>query len=112
MELSKNKIILLSTVGIILLIFIVMAALDFSRISKEKKRLNDIAVQIGNMLSKDIDISTIERVINKDSGKYSISISVNDSIIVTSYVDIYTPGLNLILSNPHKVTIEYTIITG
>lgn len=86
-------------------ILILFSIVDFGMILNKKNELENISVDIVEMLKNDDNINDIKSlypdvniVINSDD-KYT-------KIVISSDVDIMTPGLNRILGDPYNVTVE------
>lgn len=115
MNLTKNQIVKYSIIGAIILGIVIMVVLDINRVFSEEKKLNTIADNVYKMsLSGMEDIKSMEDIVNRDRVNNKVQIEITSDpwqIVVRSYVPIYTPGLNLILSNPHKVEVKLDIAT-
>ena len=89
-------------------IFILFSIVDFGMILNKKSQLENVSVDIisrfkNNDSIEDIKKSYDDLLINFDSNDVDIVITI------TAEVDIVTPGLNLVLGDPHKITIERII---
>lgn len=89
-------------------IFILFSIVDFGMILNKKSQLENVSVDIisrfkNNDSIEDIKKSYDDLFINFDSNDVDIVITI------TAEVDIMTPGLNLVLGDPHKITIERII---
>ncbi len=89
-------------------IFILFSIVDFGMILNKKSQLENVSVDIisrfkNNDSIEDIKKSYDDLLINFDSNDVDIVITI------TAEVDIMTPGLNLVLGDPHKITIERII---
>lgn len=91
-----------------LFIFILFTVFDFGRILNKKSELENISTDVVSMIKNDSTIDEIKALYPS----LVISIKEEDKYIVIEIsedVDVMTPGLNLVLGNTHKVTIERTI---
>ena len=89
-------------------IFILFSIVEFGMILNKKSQLENVSVDIisrfkNNDSIEDIKKSYDDLLINFDSNDVDIVITI------TAEVDIMTPGLNLVLGDPHKITIERII---
>lgn len=89
-------------------IFILFSIVDFGMILNKKSQLENVSVDIisrfkNNDSIEDIKKSYDDLLINFDSNDVDIVITI------TAEIDIMTPGLNLVLGDPHKITIERII---
>ena len=92
------------------MIFILLAIIDFGTYNYNKNRLEGILNNVNSMYSKNEAIDEIKHYINKndktlqieinDGGKYSI-------IVLTKKYNFITPGLEKILNN--EIRVERTI---
>lgn len=91
-----------------LFIFILFAIFDFGRIQNKKSELENISTDVVSMIKNDNTTDEIKalypdlEILIKEEDKYIV-------IEISEDVDVMTPGLNLVLGNNHKVTIERTI---
>lgn len=95
---------------IILPIFILLlfAIVDFGMIFSKKNELENISVDVIAMIRNDSDIVDIRDLYS------DVNIDMNSDdkyirIVISTDVDIMTPGLNRVLGNPYNVKIERTI---
>lgn len=95
---------------IILPIFILLlfAIVDFGMIFSKKNELENISVDVIAMIRNDSDIVDIRDLYS------DVNIDMNSDdkyikIVISTDVDIMTPGLNRILGNPYNVKIERII---
>lgn len=91
-----------------LFIFILFTVFDFGKILNKKSELENISTDVVSMIKNDSTIDEIKALYPS----LVISIKEEDKYIVIEIsedVDVMTPGLNLVLGNTHKVTIERTI---
>lgn len=89
-------------------IFILLSIVDFGIIFNKKNELENISVDVVSMLKNNDDINNIKSICSN----CDISVNSDDKytkIIITEYVDIMTPGLNLVLGDPYEIKIERTI---
>ncbi|MGM9881922.1 MAG: TadE/TadG family type IV pilus assembly protein [Bacilli bacterium] len=91
-----------------LFIFIIFTVVDFGMILSKKSELENISADISKVVKNESDIEKVKKlypdldIVVKEDNEY-INIEVEDD------VDILTPGLNLILGDPYRVTVKRTI---
>lgn len=99
-------------ISIIIIIFFGLMITDFIRIynfKKDLKTVNDMAVEL---LYQDLKEEEIYNYLNKDLDSNFITYEVDykeGTMSVTRAINIWTPGLNLLLGNPYKVTVSEEI---
>lgn len=89
-------------------ILILFSIVDFGMILSKKNELENISVDVAAMVKNNDDISAIKILYPK----VNIDINKGDKytkIIISSDVNIMTPGLNRILGDPYNVKVERTI---
>lgn len=100
------------------LIMFLFSIIDFGTIFIRKSELENKINDAYEAAKSSTDVSTlysnIESAINKDSNKYSLELTFNNesdymNIKLISEVKTITPGLNLIIGYPYKVTVERVI---
>ena len=90
-------------------ILILFAVVDFGMILSKKSQLENTSVDIVSMINNNEEIEKIKEMYPD----LTINITENDkyiNIIISEDVDVITPGLNLILGDPHSVIIERKIL--
>lgn len=100
------------------LIMFLFSIIDFGTIFIRKSELENKINDAYEAAKSSTDVSTlysnIESAINKDSNKYSLELTFDNesdymNIKLISEVKTITPGLNLIIGYPYKVTVERVI---
>ena len=100
------------------LIMFLFSIIDFGTIFIRKSELENKINDAYEAAKSSTDVSTlysnIESAINKDSNKYSLELTFDNesdymNIKRISEVKTITPGLNLIIGYPYKVTVERVI---
>ncbi len=97
---------------IILPIFLLlmMSLIDIGRIVISKNKLEDIMYDVVSYYEDDYTYDAIKEKIDKDIDlKITNNNSENISIELSKNVEIITPGLNLLLDNPHIVSAKKVI---
>ena len=91
-----------------ILILILFAIIDFGLIISKKNELENMSVDVVTLFKNGKSIEEIDSI-------YSDVIIDEENttdytrIILSKDIDILTPGLNLILGNPYKVSVERNI---
>ena len=100
------------------LIMFLFSIIDFGTIFIRKSELENKINDAYEAAKSSTDVSTlysnIESAINKDSNKHSLELTFDNesdymNIKLISEVKTITPGLNLIIGYPYKVTVERVI---
>lgn len=100
------------------LIMFLFSIIDFGTIFIRKSELENKINDAYEAAKSSTDVSTlysnIESSINKDSNKYLLELAFDNesdymTIRLISEVKTITPGLNLIIGYPYKVTVERVI---
>lgn len=100
------------------LIMFLFSIIDFGTIFIRKSELENKINDAYEAAKSSTDVSTlysnIESAINKDNNKYSLELTFDNesdymNIKLISEVKTITPGLNLIIGYPYKVTVERVI---
>ena len=90
------------------LLLLIFALIDFGRIIVCKSHLEGVMNEVSNLSD-----SEISNYLNTDRD-YKITYTVNESeyrkITLTTKLDLITPGLKNILSNPYVVKVERSIV--
>ncbi len=112
MKLNKHGQALIEFVLILpILLLLLFAFIDFGRIMVCKNHLESVLSSVVD-LYKDDNKSEIDVFLMKD--EYKIKYSLEDGkytkITLTTNLDLITPGLNHVLTNPYKVKVERSII--
>lgn len=96
---------------IIILLF--FSFIDLGRIILENNKLEGVTNLIIDEYQDNKDYDDIEKYIASIGYKnISIDVSINDNlttIILTKNIDLITPGINKIINDPYKITVERTI---
>ncbi len=90
------------------LLLLIFALIDFGRIIVCKNHLEGVM----NEISK-LDDNEIREYLNKDTDytiTYDIKIDDYRNITLTTKLDLVTPGLKNVLSNPYIVKVERSIV--
>jgi len=96
-----------------ILIMLLFATIDFGLIiynrSKLESKLNDVVNMVKNNETEEV----IEKFINKGAGRKTTYRIVEDKDYTTiklfTSVEIITPGLNIVLDNPYKISVSRVI---
>lgn len=92
------------------LIMILFATIDFGIIIYNKSKLESKLNDVVNMIKNSESEESIENFINKDSSrKTTYRIKEEDgykTIKLFTSVEIITPGLNIILDSPYKISVS------
>lgn len=89
-------------------ILILFAIIDFGTILSKKNELENDSIDIVLLIKNGTSIDEINNkytnldITMKEDNKYT-------NITITDSVNIITPGLNLVLDSPYKITIERVI---
>ena len=93
-----------------ILLLIIFAFLDFGRIILCKNHLENTMSEVVSLYK---DNSDIQSFLQKDND-YKITFQIQKSnytkIILETKLDLITPGLNKILNNPYKVSVERSVL--
>lgn len=90
------------------LILILFAIIDFSLIINKKNELENMSIDVVTLFKNGKSIEEINSIYS------DVSIDKEDNndyikIRISKDVNVMTPGLNLILGNPYKVSIERNV---
>ena len=91
-----------------LLLLLVFALIDFGRIIVCKNHLEGVMSEISMLSDEEID-----SYLKKDTEykiTYNIKLDEYKNITLTTKLDLMTPGLKNILSNPYTVKVERSIV--
>jgi len=87
-------------------ILILFAIVDFGTILSKKNELENDSMDIVSLVKNGTTIEDINKkyldITMKEDNQYT-------DITITENVKVITPGLNLILGNPYKITVERVI---
>ena len=89
-------------------ILILFAVIDFGLILSKKNELENISVDVVSMVKNNKDINEINSMYPGVDIEKSEE-SDYTKILISSNVNVMTPGLNLILGNPYKIEVERNI---
>lgn len=96
-----------------ILIMILFATIDFGIIIYNKNKLESKLNDVVSMIKNNEKSDTIDNFINKDSNKTTTYKIIEDEtykkIQLSTSVEIITPGLNIILDNPYKISVSRVI---
>lgn len=90
-------------------ILILFAIVDFGTILSKKNELENDSMDIALLVNNGTTIEDINKkytdldITMKEDNQYT-------NITITESVKVITPGLNLILGNPYKITVERVIL--
>ena len=91
-----------------ILLLLIFAVIDFGRIIVCKNHLEGVMNEVSNL-----DDSEIANYLKKDSDykiTYKIKVDEYRNITLTTKLDLITPGLKNIFSNPYIVEVERNIV--
>ncbi|MFA5603025.1 MAG: TadE family protein [Bacilli bacterium] len=95
-------------------ILIFFGIVDFGRIYYTKVELQSKMNDVVEMIDKEKSYSDIKRIINNGSENNINVFMIDDNsertIDLQTKIKLYTPGLDIILSNPYDVIISRTIL--
>lgn len=99
-----------------LFLLLLFAAIDFGKIINAKNVLENKINDVRIMLKEEKTNEEIKTFINIDK-QYKIEISINEEadythINLSTNLNLITPGLNRVLSNPHPVKVNRVIKNG
>lgn len=92
-------------------LFLIFGLIDFGKILYIKNELTVLLPEVKEMY-KDKTYEEIEKYVRKNNKDNKISITTKDESVtfkIYRNLDIVTPGLNLIIGNPYKVTASLII---
>lgn len=94
-----------------LFLLMIFAFIDFGRIIVCKSHLENIMSEVSNLVYQDKKME-INNLLKNDEYeiKYNISSDQYTKIVLETNIDLITPGMNLILSDPYVVKIERSLI--
>ena len=90
------------------LLLLIFALIDFGRIIVCRNHLEGVMSEISNLTEEEIPT-----YLNKDKDyKITYSVKVDDyrNITLSTKLDLITPGLKSVLSNPYTVKVERSIV--
>jgi len=91
-----------------LFLFILFAVIDFGSIYTEKNRLENLSSDIVNLIKEGSNLENLLTDFEKTE-KVDINMTFDNNyqtIIITSSVDLITPGLNLVMESPFPVEVK------
>lgn len=91
-----------------LFIFILFAIIDFGLIMSKKNELENMSVDVVTLFKNGKSIEEIDRMYND----VSINKEENNDytkIKISKDINVMTPGLNLVLGNPYRISVERNI---
>ena len=94
------------------LIMLILSLIDLGKIFSVKSDLEAGMSKVISMHEKGSEYSEIKEYLDSNIEDCDLKITNNNKYIkfeIVKNVDIFTPGLNLILGNPYKVTIKRTL---
>ena len=93
-----------------IIIMIVFCLVDFGKIYYTKSNLEGIMDKVVDMYNNGKNENEIKKYLEKNSKDVSLKISNDNNeyinIEIGKDVDIFTPGLNVILSDPYNATVK------
>ena len=90
------------------LLLLIFALIDFGRIIVCKSHLEGVMNEVSNL--SDEEISTYLKKDTDYKINYAVKIDEYKNITLTVKLDLITPGLKNILSNPYVVKVERSIV--
>ena len=90
------------------LLLLIFALIDFGRIIVCKNHLEGVMSEVSNL--PDEEILTYLRKDTDYKITYSVNIDEYKNITLTTKLDLVTPGLKNILTNPYTVKVERSIV--
>ena len=112
MKLNKRGQALIEFVLVLpVLLLLIFAFIDFGRIILAKNHLENVLSDVVSLYDNGRE-NEIKNYLKEDDYKidYSISKKEYTKIVLNVNLDLITPGLNRILSNPYHVKVERSII--
>jgi len=112
MKLNKRGQALIEFVLVLpVLLLLIFAFIDFGRIILTKNHLENVLSDVVSLYDNGRE-NEIKNYLKEDDYKidYSISKKEYTKIVLNVNLDLITPGLNRILSNPYHVKVERSII--
>lgn len=95
-----------------ILLMLLLAIIDLGRILYEKNHLENITSDVVDMFSSNLTEESIKDKINDNYNNVGITIEHKDNdifIVLSTAVDIYTPGLENILHDPYEIEVSRVI---
>lgn len=90
------------------LLLLIFALIDFGRIIVCKNHLEGVMNEVSNLPDSEID--DYLKADNDYKIKYSIKVDKYKNITLSTKLDLITPGLKNILSNPYTIQVERSIV--
>ena len=98
-----------------ILVLLIFAMFDIGKIIMAKNHLENKMTECLDLASSGESIDSINTYLTKDS-EYKITLSIVDGEYrmyhLETSINLITPGLKRILTNPYKVTLERRVING
>ena len=94
------------------LIMLILSVVDFGKIFSTKSDLEASMSKVVSMYESGNDYNEIKAYLDSNLSDCELKINNDNKYIkfeIGKNVDIFTPGLNLILGNPYKVSIQRTL---
>lgn len=94
------------------LLLLIFAFFDISRIMLGRNHIESVMDEVVSLVHKEKSLNEINNYLEKDD--YDITCKINNGeyteIVLTSKIDLITPGMKRILDNPYTIKIERSII--
>ena len=90
------------------LLLLIFVLIDFGRIIVCKNHLEGVMNEVSNLPDSEID--NYLKTDNDYKIKYSIKVDKYKNITLSTKLDLITPGLKNILSNPYSIKVERSIV--
>lgn len=93
-------------------IFMIFACIDFGKILYIKNDLESKMDDVITLYNKEKDLSSIENSLNLEKEKIKLESDTQEkyrNFILKKEIEIITPGLNLILGNPHVASVNRVV---
>ena len=90
------------------LLLLVFALIDFGRIIVCKSHLEGVMNEVSNL--SDEEIANYLRQDKEYKVSYSVKLDEYKTITLSTKLDLITPGLKRVLSNPYTVKVERSIV--
>ncbi len=95
------------------LVFILLAIIDFGIIFSKNNSLENKANQVVNNFEKSVSFELLEQKLKEDNKNIKLSITNEENkyvnITITEEYKTMTPGLNLILGSPYLIEVKRVI---
>lgn len=91
-------------------IMLIFSSFDFLKILYEKTKLENVTNDCLNLMEKNYSYDEVSKKLKKQDKNIKIEIKYQEDntmiVKLTKELVIFTPGLNLIIDNPYKITVE------